>query len=198
MTKFLLSIESVLDSFGFTKQRGICGSLRLTPFLRFFPKSGRNQNQKESAMGSLAPGKECGGGGGGESKKITFQSLLSSPPLRACFATHPVLALISVHQWNGKMSPIPKDSYMIRFQPSLQIGVIFVFAFFCRTEARRSANLVLLPSRWTYTLRSPRVCLHSPQRIRWKHKTKHVLNSRILLYSRRFGVFLLQVLVCSL
>ena len=182
MTKFLLSIESVLDSFGFTKQRGICGSLRLTPFLRFFPKSGRNQNQKESAMGSLAPGKECGGerygescarervwvggGGGGESKKITFQSLLSSPPLRACFATHPVLALISVRQWNGKMSPFPKASYMIRFQPSLQIGVIFVFAFFCRTEARRSANLVLLPSRWTYTLRSPRVCLHSPQRIR--------------------------------
>ena len=118
-------------------------------------------------MGSLAPGKGvCVWGGGGESKKITFQSLLSSPPLRACFATHPVLALISVRQWNGKMSPIPKASYMIRFQPSLQIGVIFVFVFFCRTEARRSANLVPLPSRWTYTLRSPRVCLHSPQRIR--------------------------------
>ena len=116
-------------------------------------------------MGSLAPGKGVWGRGRGE-QKITFQLLLSSPPLRACFVTHPVLALISVRQWNGKMSPVPKASYMIRFQPSLQIGVIFVFAFFCRTEARRSANLVPLPSRWTYTLRSPRVCLHSPQRIR--------------------------------
>ena len=114
-------------------------------------------------MGSLAPGK---GGGGGGSQKITFQSLLSSLSLRACFATHPVLALSSVRQWNGKMSPVLKASYMICFQPSLQIGVIFVFAFFCRTEARRSSNLVLLPSRWTYTLRSPRACLHSPQRIR--------------------------------
>ena len=114
-------------------------------------------------MGSLAPGKGVGGGGGGGSKKITFQSLLSSPSIRACFATHPVLALSSVRQGNGKMSPVLKASCMFRFQPSLQIGVIFVFAFFCRTEARRSANLVLLPSRWTYTLRSPRVCLHSPK-----------------------------------
>ena len=80
MTKFLLSIESVLDSFGFTKQRGICGSLRLTPFLRFFPKSGRNQNQKESAMGSLAPGKECGGGGGkGRAKKLHFSHFFRAP-----------------------------------------------------------------------------------------------------------------------
>ena len=81
----------------------------------------------------------------GGSKKITFQSLLSSLSLRACFATHPVLALSSVRQWNGKMSPVLKASYMIRFQPSLQIGVIFVFAFFCRTEARRSANLFSTP-----------------------------------------------------
>ena len=81
MTKFLLSIESVLDSFGFTKQREICGSLRLTPFLRFFPKSGRNQNQKESAMGSLAPGKECGGGGGGQgrAKKLHFSHFFRAP-----------------------------------------------------------------------------------------------------------------------
>ena len=79
MTKFLLSIESVLDSFGFTKQRGICGSLRLTPFLRFFPKSGRNQNQKESAMGSLAPGKECGGGGEGRAKKLHFSHFFRAP-----------------------------------------------------------------------------------------------------------------------
>ena len=95
MTKFLLSIESVLDSFGFTKQRGICGSLRLTPFLRFFPKSGRNQNQKESAMGSLAPGKECGGerygesgarervwvggGGKGRAKKLHFSHFFRAP-----------------------------------------------------------------------------------------------------------------------
>ena len=78
MTKFLLSIESVLDSFGFTKQRGICGSLRLTPFLRFFPKSGRNQNQKESAMGSLAPGKECGGGEG-RAKKLHFSHFFRAP-----------------------------------------------------------------------------------------------------------------------
>ena len=93
MTKFLLSIESVLDSFGFTKQRGICGSLRLTPFLRFFPKSGRNQNQKESAMGSLAPGKECGGerygescarervwGGGGRGEQKNYISVTSFEP----------------------------------------------------------------------------------------------------------------------
>ena len=80
MTKFLLSIESVLDSFGFTKQRGICGSLRLTPFLRFFPKSGRNQNQKESAMGSLAPGKECGGGGGRRGEQKNYISVTSFEP----------------------------------------------------------------------------------------------------------------------
>ena len=84
MTKFLLSIESVLDSFGFTKQRGICGSLRLTPFLRFFPKSGRNQNQKESAMGSLAPGK---GGGVGGSKK-NYISVTSFEPLSSRVLRH--------------------------------------------------------------------------------------------------------------
>ena len=166
MTKFLLSIESVLDSFGFTKQRGICGSLRLTPFLRFFRKAEEIKIRRRALWGVQLLGKEGGGEGGRREQKITFQSLLSSPSLRACFATHPVLALISVRQWNGKMSPVPKASYMIRFQPSLQIGEIFVFAFFCRTEARRNANLVLLPSRWTCTLRSPRVCLHSPQRIR--------------------------------
>ena len=113
-------------------------------------------------MGSLAPGK---GGGWEGAKKLHFSHFFRTS-LRACFATHPVLALISVRQWNGKMSPVPKASYMIRFQPSLQIGEIFVFAFFCRTEARRNANLVLPPSRWTCTLRLPRVCLHSPQRIR--------------------------------
>ena len=141
MTKFLLSIESVQDSFGFTKQRRICGSLRLTPFLRFFPKSGRNQNQKDSAMGSLAPGKGVGGGG---SKKITFQSLLSSPSLRACFATHPVLALSSVRQWNGKMSPVLKASCMFRFQPSLQIGEILFLPF--SVEQRQGEMRILCSS----------------------------------------------------
>ena len=66
-------------------------------------------------MGSLAPGKGGGGRGGGREQKITFQSLLSNLSLRACFATHPVLALSSVLQWNGKMSPVLKASYMIRF-----------------------------------------------------------------------------------
>lgn len=144
MTKFLLSIESVLDSFGFTKQRGICGSLRLTPFLCVFSEKRKKSKSEGERYGESSSWERRGVGG---SKKITFQSLLSSLSLRACFATHPVLALISVRQWNGKMSPVPKASYMIRFQPSLQIGEIFVFAFFCRTEARRSANLVLLPSR---------------------------------------------------
>ena len=129
----------------------------------------RKKSKSEGERYGESSSWERGGGEGGGSKKITFQSLLSSPSLRACLTTHPVLALSSVRQWNGKMSPVLKASCMFRFQPSLQIGVIFVFAFFCRTEARRSANLVLLPSRWTYTLRSPRVCLHSPQRIRWKH-----------------------------
>ena len=114
-------------------------------------------------MGSLAPGK---GGGWEGAKKLHFSHFFRTSLFARALATHPVLALSSIHQWNGKMSPVLKASYMIRFQPSLQIGVIFVFAFFCRTEARRSANLVLLPSRWTFTLRSPRVCLHSPQRIR--------------------------------
>ena len=96
MTKFLLSIESVLDSFGFTKQRGICGSLRLTPFLRFFPKSGRNQNQKESAMGSLAPGK---GGGWEGAKKLHFSHFFRTS-LFAC-ASPRTLSLRSALFVNG-------------------------------------------------------------------------------------------------
>ena len=51
VTKFLLSIESVLDSFGFTKQRGICDSLRLTPFLRFFRKAGEIKIRRRALWG---------------------------------------------------------------------------------------------------------------------------------------------------
>ena len=79
MTKFLLSIESVLDSFGFTKQRGICGSLRLTPFLRFFRKAEEIKIRRRALWGVQLLGKEGGGREGGGSKKLHFSHFFRAP-----------------------------------------------------------------------------------------------------------------------
>ena len=87
MTKFLLSIESVLDSFGFTKQRGICGSLRLTPFLRFFRKAEEIKIRRRALWGVQLLGKE-GGGGGREEGAKNYISVTSFEPLSSRMLRH--------------------------------------------------------------------------------------------------------------